>query len=381
MDTIYKHDPVLRLLHKKLGLTPSLAYIGHAAIQLGCLSLYCWKMGCLFVHGHIIGLWEDYGFIINNLLAFSAFWALYIWVPQSIGQVLRSLKQNKVIRGISNQRSGHSPAISDYSSSVTAALNRLSSWWLIVSSIVLSVLISVFLFAHDMRMTHIWYVYKTAPFVFIITAYAVDMTVLLLSVGRIAVFASELRKLFRLFDLDIRPLHPDRGGGLGSIGQFSVRLGGFIAVLGLNGGALLLLQQYSRTGSFVLVGRYFSFTLGTWLGIIAYLALIPVSFLAFVWTAHSAMKRAKDERLLRIAEQFELVYGALQSHISQPESSYCQVDLEGYLDQIEQLQKLYKVTEAFPVWPFNFQDLVRFVTTTISPLALTLLPTLLELLI
>ena len=79
------------------------------------------------------------------------------------------------------------------------------------------------------------------------------------------------------------------------------------------------------------------------------------------------MKNAKGQLLLQIAQRFEAEYINVQSALDDDISG-----LESSLKILRELQSLHEVTSEFPVWPFNLENIVRFATSLMSPIALAI---------
>jgi len=79
------------------------------------------------------------------------------------------------------------------------------------------------------------------------------------------------------------------------------------------------------------------------------------------------MRNAKSQLLLQIAQRFETEYINIQNALDDDIS-----DLENSLKMLKELQSLHEMTSEFPVWPFNLENIVRFVTSLVSPIALAI---------
>jgi hypothetical protein len=88
------------------------------------------------------------------------------------------------------------------------------------------------------------------------------------------------------------------------------------------------------------------------------------------------MQEAKRKQLLNIARQFDQVYDSIQESLGADVVFLEQHGGIGELEErsrgLEQLQELYKTTSQFPVWPFNMENVTRFVTAYVSPIVIPL---------
>jgi hypothetical protein len=80
-------------------------------------------------------------------------------------------------------------------------------------------------------------------------------------------------------------------------------------------------------------------------------------------TAHGAMRNAKDEELLELANAIE----ALSSQVKADAISG-QGEPESEIKRIQLLNDLYAKAQKFPVWPYDFANLRRFSTVVTAPL-------------
>jgi hypothetical protein len=178
-----------------------------------------------------------------------------------------------------------------------------------------------------------------------------------------------LNRLFKEFEVGIRILHPDGAGGLSPLGKFSANIG---YVLGIYGIGLVVgnLSEARISGQDYLSVVTQPYVLILW-GL--YLLLAPVIFFLPLGVAHSTMKKAKDEYVSRISDQFDLEIEKIYPQLSSDTQQF-----KLGIEKIEQLQRLYNITSRFPVWPFNHTNLVRFSSSVLTPLALSLLTILLE---
>jgi FMN-dependent NADH-azoreductase len=88
------------------------------------------------------------------------------------------------------------------------------------------------------------------------------------------------------------------------------------------------------------------------------------------------MREAKDRELLMVSRKFELYYENIMKLLPSESNS-----LKQEIEKIEQLKKFYKIVEAFPVWPFNYQNVLRFFASVISPFLLAIVPSILSLIV
>jgi len=196
-------------------------------------------------------------------------------------------------------------------------------------------------------------------------AQAIGLYMLLMGVARIIV---TIRGLFKLFGnetnrknniktIHIRPWHPDKCGGLGTLSKYAVRISYFIALLGF----WLVLNAYLSVLRFGIQHSLATDT-GLWISVIGYVILAPIIFFLTLGSARHAMLRSKAEHLRRISEQLDTAYK--ETWQSDQGTS---VNLSKSVQEVKLLNELYILAYKFPVWPFDFTTLRRFVIAWIAP--------------
>jgi hypothetical protein len=80
------------------------------------------------------------------------------------------------------------------------------------------------------------------------------------------------------------------------------------------------------------------------------------------------MRQAKNNMLLRIANKFDCEYGKIEEELSKDNS-----DFDKPYRKMKSFQSLYDDIRKFPVWPFNIDNITRFVTSTVSPIVLAII--------
>ena len=169
-----------------------------------------------------------------------------------------------------------------------------------------------------------------------------------------------LRSLFVTFTVYVRPLHPDRAGGLSPIGKFSLALSYAVTLVGL------LVVTTPITRNYLAYGRFrFRWTNDTLVALGAYVIAAPIVFFAPLSATHRAMKNAKRQLLLQIAQRFETEYINIQNALDDDISG-----LESSLKALRELHLLHEMTSEFPVWPANLDSIARFAASLVSPIAL-----------
>ena len=191
-----------------------------------------------------------------------------------------------------------------------------------------------------------------------------------LLVWRMVATSYAIWKLGNRFDLLPQLGHPDRCGGFAPLGYLclwsalissvaAIYLGGWIIILGSNlGTAGSTLDRRYRTDLYV---PLFS----------AYLA-VPVvyailSFILPVWNVHRIMA-AKREAILQKLDVLGNRIDRLSREMLEQAESRSPAENEDAAKRLDLMRKTYENNKAIPVWPFNTDIMVRFVSSLTVPL-------------
>jgi len=145
----------------------------------------------------------------------------------------------------------------------------------------------------------------------------------------------------------IRPLNPDKIGGLKPLGQLALGMDIVVAIPS----TIILLYLVSGTS------LTHPFTLGV---IILYTLLLVVVFFIPLSSVHNAMLEAKEQEFSRINRMFNQIY----DKIFYKEKTLTSEDLEN----IQNIYYLYGEAKKMAVWPLDLSIIYRFVATSLFPL-------------
>lgn len=335
----YSTDPLARFLRDVLHLSPATGALlfAIAASIFGFVSSLI--NHSLWTRPGQIGFFEDLNGWVWRLIFSPALAGFYIWGVAAIGDLLESLRHSEIV-GISNE-------------DLLAAQSYYIKPWRELLAIFGAVILGVIYFLSRSSIQS-WastaFLPKMATTAgMIVGGYMVTILSLTLVTNVLA-----LRKVLKDKEFKLNPLHPDKCGGLKILSDYSLKTAYLAAIAGF----LIGLTEY-RLITQNLVQQFWYIH-----------ALIPVyiigAFVAFFMPlsqAHSGMKKAKETLMDEIAAQFRIDYA--QARISLTKGAE---NLKGRIGKIEQLQHLYDLTEKFPVWPFNTENLRRFIVATITPL-------------
>jgi len=292
------------------------------------------------------GLLNDGGFWILDFVVVPIIFGYYVWLCQAPEHVVDKLEDSGVLV----------PGEQD----VRDASRLLASRWPTYLSLALSAVMAVLFFLMVLGTPPIWWNSSPLTSGLNVLLYIPIYFAAFSTIFRYIVTTRALGRLLR--NVVLNPLHPDRAGGLRPLGQYALKTTYPITLLGI---AAVLFEYW------LYLGGEFSTAYVTHGIVILYFVLAPVVFFLPLWSAHGAMRRAKEDLLLGISRQFNQDFSRAYLEVASSSRT-----LRDNVEKVEQLQKLHDLASAFPVWPFDAQTIRRFLVTVLSPL-LALLVTLL----
>lgn len=156
-------------------------------------------------------------------------------------------------------------------------------------------------------------------------------------------------------DIKIRPFHPDKAGGLRSLGRLAIAVNYFVSLVVLFFTLSIIFDPFAqRTTVYVII-------------FILFYPLSVIGFFASLSKAHRRMAWVKENMIQRLDLTFEQYYSQLTRECS-----------EGVLDisrsdELIAIRSLYEIADHMPVWPFDLRTLVRFGSTVMLPLSVFLI--------
>ena len=158
------------------------------------------------------------------------------------------------------------------------------------------------------------------------------------------------------FTFNIQILHPDKCGGLGVIGIYTLYLNILVFITGI------FLTQGLLSNTYIY--NFDKFNLINIFLVIIFLVCSFVLVFSPVMAAHKRMRFSKDEMHNVINKNFEVENEKLRK-ILYSDKSLTNNDI----DTIESIQKIYNIVNYQPTWPFNYKVIYTFIISVISPLA------------
>ncbi len=147
---------------------------------------------------------------------------------------------------------------------------------------------------------------------------------------------------------NIRPLSPDRSGGLKQLGGLTLILFYMVIIQFSHLFATSLIIGFPISHQ-IIYPLFFTFT--------AFIFFFPIL------SVRKAMKLAKQEELERIMSLFDTSYLKFKEHFKNFDS----ID-STQINQILEIKELYKQAESMPVWPFDVDTFLKFVSIFLIPL-------------
>ncbi|MBI5935242.1 MAG: hypothetical protein HY867_16195 [Chloroflexi bacterium] len=186
----------------------------------------------------------------------------------------------------------------------------------------------------------------------------ITLYVLLMFSFDLAIIIKMVNEVFGRLGIRVEPFHPDNAGGLGIIGRFIASLGILIGALGVEVSASLL-STNAPNGVTTLGLVYFQ----KLLGLILYIIFAPTLFYLTINSARRAMIKYRDSLLKNISTMINVLLKNLQKS----DSLDTEV-LESLIKKLRLLEEEHKIVSQFPVWPFNKNNLRKFISLVTGPI-------------
>jgi hypothetical protein len=375
-------DPLLQRI-TRAKLSPILLGVVYAVVVMSMRVLAAWRAGHLRTVGPTTGVLDD-PTLWTNLVFAAVIVGYYSWIPRGISAVFDRLCENEVIGApVARKDDGEEHrGYANYAAFVEAVESSLGRrLWPALALVATLVSLLIIAPGYWARREIAGFTADPVSLVLALIWVAVGIYCVgvVLAYGLLTTYW--LRRLFDGFKMNVRPLHPDRAGGLAPIGSFTLRLSYLIALVGI------ILVATSVTRNYVDQGTLqFYWTTDILVAMAVYAVAAPAVFFLPLGTAHRSMSQAKARLLLQISRRFQAeyhhVWRSLDDHVAGPEGlEQAPVRLKDSLEILDDLQALHETTSRFPVWPFNASNLARFGTSFLSPFLLALLTNLLSVLL
>jgi hypothetical protein len=163
-----------------------------------------------------------------------------------------------------------------------------------------------------------------------------------------------INKIFQDNEIIVFPLHPDKSGGFGPLGKYSLRM----TYLALGFGGLLVAFAINSTFNTGIIKE--DYLLFSWVA--TYLVVVPTLFFLPLLSAHHAMESFRDILINQTSAQY--LRTCLRAHLETHQESK---KLKENLEYMEILQELERRERGFPSWPFNLGIILNVSANTVLP--------------
>ncbi|MGC1376843.1 MAG: hypothetical protein WA821_11490 [Anaerolineales bacterium] len=366
IQLFYQADWITFGIRKRLNLSPLKATILLCLLCNTVLLIAAIHDNIVFSNDGRLGFLNDYSWWISTFLGYSVVAYTFLWLPGGITETISGLIKNKVIKIPASHKDGRE-ALDIYIRKFFKSYSN-PLWYIIFSVMVIPLLIGLATEQKESYMS--WITASNFIFGFELFIFVLHFFFFIILLIRTVVAINWLNRLFKDFDVDVRVLHPDSAGGLAPISRFSTVIVYTIAAAAIANvsGDILDAAHLGKAYIDCLVTQPFSLFF-----FISYCIFAPIVFFAPLTVAHTAMKRAKDEFITKLSDQYEIEISHINTLLVGDS-----VELKDSLSKLAELQELHNIASKFPVWPFNTSNLVRLFGSIVAPLLLSFISILME---
>ncbi len=348
--SLYQHDLLLVLLKDKLH--RSTLWIVAGGFGLGVLFSFFYSLIFLSNYQPTVSIGVVF---VGLLLAIAAIFNLliYLVLPASMASVFNTLRANGVIGPSRQERLG--------AMSYARFLEHMITWehsrWWSIAIVLLSILNCLYtIFIAYPQFLHLPPLFLLVSFGTVFLPFVYIYLFVFLRLILLMVF---LNRLFFLFSIRVRPLHPDGSGGLATLSQTLWMSAAFLLVTAL---AFVVVPGLSLSFSPVAIIVETLF----------YLALITALASAWLALPHHVMLQARNEHLQSLADEYERVLME-----TMPAADEATVQIVAGIERLSALKQRYElVRDTFPTWPLQVVEMRRFALALLLPALISLLPAL-----
>lgn len=211
-----------------------------------------------------------------------------------------------------------------------------------------------------------WANYRIFPVnaIFYETLWAICYFIIGVMIWKIFQIAIYIRGLFKEFETEIKPFHPDKCGGLMPITLIVMNINMFVFAAGI--ALVIVYYSYLRT-----------YIPNIWFFLLGY---VMVSIFLFFWPligARESMK-ANKERFMELfstplSREYELIFQEFKDGID----TYDKHLDEKHLGKILTLREIYDRASLMPVWPYDRDSIIQFTSRVLFPIFLIVVSVLL----
>jgi hypothetical protein len=339
--------------------TPERAGIIYFFFYFAILMGAAWKHNLWLPTSSRNGLLREPSALINDLIFQPMIIVYYVWTRFSIARLLDEISENFLDRqAIEKVRFNYHQFVNQ---------RRLHASFIVCTGVFAAIAYSIYtarigLGFKDAPLPTWW---SEHPTIYLIAVPLIALSCYaMITIGyRLITLIRCLGELFATDQIVIFLKHPDNAGGLGAIGKFSANLGWFLSVIGF----MLSVSIIQNPENF-----YKDVMLLASIGI--YLCMAPFLFLAPIRSAHSAMKAYHDKRILPYSKELT----ALELSLGQPLHRSFNENADTRR-RIKSCIKDLELAKKYPLWPFNYTAVKKYISLILIPLVPGMLSFLLSL--
>lgn len=211
--------------------------------------------------------------------------------------------------------------------------------------------------------TLIWKDYRAflGYFTIYTAIWVVCFFIIAIMIWKLLQIAIYIRELFKEFEVNIKPFHPDKIGGLKPITQIVVNINLFVFAAGI--GLFFVYISYLRE-------RWPHL----WCIFAGYIIISTVLFFYPLSSARESMKKSKEEFLNTFSKTLNQEYNKVFKEFKEGGIRPCDEHLsEEYLNQVKALRDFYDQAKKMPVWPFDRDTILTFTSRVLLPIFLVVI--------
>ncbi len=198
----------------------------------------------------------------------------------------------------------------------------------------------------------------------VLVAYTLSLYGVFFSIVRLLILLVFSVRLFRMFHLQVNPLHPDGSGGFAIVGRL---LTASVLIATIIGAAAVVMSLLFLERGANPLWRIETLLLGA-----IYLLLTPLLLYGWLWTPHRGMLEARDQVLRPLADEFQQ---AIQR--SMPTAQDDAVSVKAGTERLGEIKQRYELLhEAFPTFPVRTFVSSSLIVTSVLPALSALLSSL-----
>lgn len=354
---LWKNDPLLYFFKEKLGLSNLRIVLYMTAIAAVILFGLGWIANSAYTTDSDVSFTDPkyYYLALMEVFILTPFlFGLYVSHLEYFTQVLQSFEQTDVIQAVSEKESIYIKSYPDFLNKIQMSVDNKR--WTIIALILSAVFLgNWFLEFNTVGRSVFWYDVKWLRVVVLLYLFVYTYAAsLIIFKGVQSVLYTN--RLFQWFDVRVRPMYPDEAGGLGALGNSTLRASALIVGFGMFLAGVTILILFTEGDLFTSRTVVMSW--------VVYILLTPIVLILPMLSAHRAMKDARNEKLSEIAQEFEKTLS---------EANVTKVnDTETIKDANEKLQELQTrysiVANSYPTWPLPARLFRNFSITASLPL-------------